>query len=104
MSSNISTERVGTTFIVTINRPEVRNAIDAPTAAALAQAFRDFDRDDALAGAVLTAAEGTFGSGADLTAISDNTRVPLVAEDGDAPLGFSRLRLTKPVIAAVDAY
>src|SRR6266700_2682326 len=100
----IITERVDTTFIVTINRPEVRNAIDAPTAAALVQAFRDFDGDDALAVAVLTGAEGTFCSGADLTAISNNTRVPRIAEDGDAPLGVSRLLLTKPVIAAVEGY
>ena len=101
---NIITEKIDTTFIVTINRPEVRNAIDAPTAAALVQAFRDFDGDDALAVAVLTGAEGTFCSGADLTAISDNTRVPHIAEDGDAPLGVSRLLLTKPVIAAVEGY
>ena len=102
--TNIITEKIDTTFIVTINRPEVRNAIDAPTAAALVQAFRDFDGDDALAVTVLTGAEGTFCSGADLTAISDNTRVPRIAEDGDAPLGVSRLLLTKPVIAAVEGY
>jgi enoyl-CoA hydratase len=102
--STISTLRVGTTFIVTINRPEVRNAIDAPTAADLAQAFRHFDGDDALAVAVLTGAEGVFCSGADLTALSDNIRGPRVTENGDAPLGISRLLLTKPVIAAVEGY
>src|SRR5207237_7194687 len=84
--------------------PEVRNAIDAQTASALAQAFRDFDADDTLTVAVLTGAGGTFCSGADLRAISDSTRIPRIAEDGDAPLGVSRLLLTKPVIAAVEGY
>ncbi len=96
MMSNVYTEKVGTALVVTINRPEVRNAVDAPTASALAQAFRDFDGDDTLAVAVLAGAGGTFCSGADLTAISDNTRIPRIAEDGDAPLGVSRLLLTKP--------
>src|SRR5436305_8021165 len=102
--SNIYTEKVNSVLVVTINRPEVRNAIDAPTAAELAQAFRDFDADETLAVAVLTGAGETFCSGADLTAISDSTRVPRIAEDGDAPLGVSRLLLTKPVIAAVEGY
>jgi enoyl-CoA hydratase len=104
MMNNVYTEKVGTALVVTINRPEVRNAIDAPTASALAQAFRDFDGDDTLAVAVLTGAGGTFCSGADLTVISDSTRIPRIAEDGDAPLGVSRLLLTKPVIAAVEGY
>ena len=104
MMSNVYTEKVDTALVVTINRPEVRNAIDAPTASALAQAFRDFDADDTLAVAVLTGAGGTFCSGADLTAISDSTRIPRIAEDGDAPLGVSRLLLTKPVFAAVEGY
>src|SRR5947209_10299775 len=104
MMSNVYTKKVGTALVVTINRPEVRNAIDAPTASALAQSFRDFDGDDRLAVAVLTGAGGTFCSGADLTVISDTTRVPRIAEDGDAPLGVSRLLLTKPVIAAVEGY
>src|SRR3989440_6256220 len=104
MMSNVYTEKVDTALVVTINRREVRNAIDAQTASALAQAFRDFDADDTLAVAVLTGAGGTFCSGADLTAISDSTRIPRIAEDGDAPLGVSRMLLTKPVIAAVEGY
>ena len=102
--SNISTEKIDSVLVVTINRPEVRNAIDGPTAAELAQAFRNFDTDETLAVAVLTGAGGTFCSGADLTSIADSTRVPRIAEDGDAPLGVSRLLLTKPVIAAVEGY
>jgi enoyl-CoA hydratase len=101
---NVQTERRGPILVVTLNRPKVRNAIDGPTAAILAQTFRVFDEDNALAVAVLTGAGGTFCSGADLTAFVDGTRTPRVAEDGDAPLGVSRMLLTKPVIAAVEGY
>lgn len=100
----ITMERRGAVLIVAINRPEVRNAIDGPTAAALAQAFRLFEADDALAVAVLTGAGGTFCSGADLTALVQGERTLRVAEDGDAPLGISRMLLSKPVIAAVEGY
>lgn len=102
----ILTEKQDTILVVTINRSEVRNAIDGPTAAALAQAFRDFEQDDALKVAVLTGADGVFCSGADLTTLADRsgTRTLHVAEDGDAPLGVSRLLLTKPVLAAVEGY
>src|SRR6266516_3015284 len=102
--SAVLTERKETTFIVTINRPEVRNAIDAPTAAELAQAFRAFDADESLSVAVLTGAGGVFCAGADLATVATGERVPRVTEDGDAPLGISRLLLTKPVIAAVEGY
>lgn len=100
----VVTERRGSVLVVTINRPEVRNAIDGPTAAALAAAFRTFDADDTLAVAVLTGAGGTFCSGADLTSVATGERGLRVAEDGDAPLGISRLLLSKPVIAAVEGY
>lgn len=103
-NSLIRTERVGTTFVVTIHRPEVRNAIDGPTASALASAFRTFDVDESLAVAVLTGAEGVFCAGADLTSVADGTRALHVAEDGDGPLGISRMLLSKPVIAAVEGY
>ena len=102
--NTITTERRGAVFIVTINRPDVRNAIDGPTAAALAQAFRLFEADDALAVAVLSGAGGTFCSGADLTTIARGERVLHVAEEGDAPLGVSRMLLSKPVVAAVEGY
>src|ERR1700730_5743748 len=100
----IVTERRGTTFVVTINRPEVRNAIDRPTASALAQALREFDRDDALAVAVLSGSGGTFCSGFDLKAVADGTRMPHVSEEGGGPLGVTRMLLSKPVIAAVEGY
>ena len=100
----VLTERRGPIFIVTINRPEVRNAIDGPTAAALAQAFRSFDNDESLAVAVLTGSDGNFCSGFDLKAFAEGTRMLRVTEDGDGPLGITRMLLSKPVIAAVEGY
>ncbi len=89
--------------IVTIDRPAVRNAVDGPTAAALARAFRDFDADDDVPVAVLTGAGGTFCAGADLKAVAAG-RGNRVAEDGDGPMGPTRLQLGKPVIAAVEGH
>lgn len=102
--NNVKTERAGAVFLVTIDRPQVRNAIDGPTAIALAQTFRAFDADSSLSVAVLTGANGTFCSGFDLKAVADGERTLRVSEDGDAPLGISRLLLSKPVIAAVEGY
>jgi enoyl-CoA hydratase len=93
----------GRTAVVTIDRPEVRNAVDGPTAAALADAFRRFDADPALDVAILTGADGTFCAGADLKAVADG-RGNRVTEDGDGPMGPSRLRLGKPVLAAVEGH
>ncbi|HKD76945.1 MAG TPA: crotonase/enoyl-CoA hydratase family protein [Ktedonobacterales bacterium] len=103
-TNTVKTDRDGSLFVVTIDRPEVRNAIDGPTAAALAQAFRAFDADDELAVAVLTGAGDTFCSGFDLTALFDEQRNLRVGEDGDGPLGVTRMLLSKPVIAAVEGY
>jgi enoyl-CoA hydratase len=85
---------------VVIDRPEVRNAVDGPTAAALAEAFRAFDADDGASVAVLCGEGGTFCAGADLKAVggpSGNRTEP----DGDGPMGPTRMRLAKPVIAAI---
>lgn len=90
-------------MIVTIDRPEVRNAVDRPTAAALADAFRAFENDDELAAAVLTGAGGTFCAGADLKAVATG-RGNRVTSDGDGPMGPTRLQLSKPVIAAVEGH
>ena len=89
--------------IVTIDRPEVRNAVDGPTAAELADAFRRFEADDALSVAILTGANGTFCAGADLKAVSQG-RGNRLAEDGDGPMGPSRMLLSKPVVAAVEGW
>src|SRR6476661_1347585 len=96
----VRVERNGPVTTVILDRPDVRNAVDGPTAAALAGAFRAFDADDGAHVAVLWGAGGTFCSGADLKAIGgpDGNRA---APDGDGPMGPTRLRLAKPVIAAV---
>lgn len=93
----------GTTAIVTIDRPEVRNAVDRETAAALASAFRTFDNDRSLAVAVLTGANGTFCAGADLKAVATGSG-NRTASTGDGPMGPTRMRLSKPVIAAVEGF
>jgi len=101
--SGVKFEVDGSAAIVTINRPGARNAVDRPTADALAEAFRRFDRDEALAVAVLTGAGGCFCAGADLKTVSTNAGNRLAA-DGDGPLGCTRMLLGKPVIAAVEGY
>ena len=93
----------GEIAIVTINRPEARNAVDRPTAAELAEKFRRFDTDDSLAVAILTGAGGTFCAGADLKAVATD-RGNRVSADGDGPLGCTRMLLSKPVIAAVEGF
>jgi enoyl-CoA hydratase len=96
----VSVERAGPVTTVRLSRPHARNAVDGPTAAALADAFRAFDADDEAAVAVLHGEGGTFCAGADLKAVgtpSGNRTEP----DGDGPMGPTRLRLSKPVIAAI---
>jgi enoyl-CoA hydratase len=100
----VRTEQAGAVWIVTLNRPAVRNAIDGPTAQALTRAFQQFERTPHLAVAVLTGAGGTFCSGADLTTLSDEQRGLHLAEEGDAPLGVARMMLSKPCIAAIEGY
>jgi enoyl-CoA hydratase len=95
--------RSGPVTTVFLHRPARRNAVDGPAAAALAAAFRAFDADPDAAVAVLYGEGGVFCSGADLTAIGTE-RGNRVAPDGDGPMGVSRLRLSKPVIAAVSGY
>jgi enoyl-CoA hydratase len=95
----------GPIVVITLDRPEVANAIDRPTADELAAAFRRFEADDALAVAVLTGANGKFCAGADLKAMrEDPARSSRVLPDGDGPLGSTRMLLTKPVIAAVEGH
>ena len=92
--------------VVTIDRPDVANAIDRPTAEALAEAFRRFEEDESLAVAVLTGAHGKFCAGADLKAMrgGDPSKVTRVEPDGDGPVGPTRMLLRKPVIAAVEGH
>ena len=92
--------------LVTIDRPDAANAIDRPTAEALADAFRRFDADESLAVAVLTGAHGKFCAGADLKAMREPgaPRASRVAPDGDGPVGPTRMLSNKPVIAAVEGH
>ena len=93
----------GPVAIVTIDRPARRNAVDRATAALLADAFRRFDADPALSVAILTGAAGTFCAGADLQAIAAGD-LNDVKMDGDGPMGPTRMRLGKPVIAAIEGH
>jgi enoyl-CoA hydratase len=100
----VHTSIEGPVLVVTIDRPEARNAVDGPTAIELAAAFRSFELDSQLTVAVLTGADGTFCAGADLKAVAtdDGNRVDMPPADG--PLGVTRMLPTKPVIAAVEGH
>jgi enoyl-CoA hydratase len=100
---SVAVQRSGPVATVIISRPEVRNAVDGPTAAALADAFRAVDADPAVDVAVLWGAGGTFSAGADLKAIGTGAG-NRVAPEGDGPMGPTRMRLSKPVIAAISGY
>ena len=106
-SMEVLIEKQDSICTIIINRPDVRNAVDRSTADKLADAFRSFDRDDDLSVAVLCGNGGNFCSGADLKAISDNVETANHLSDNmteDAPMGPSRMMLSKPVIAAVSGY
>jgi enoyl-CoA hydratase len=96
-------ERDGPVTIVTIDRPERRNAVDSVCADQLRETFLAFDADDDQSVAVLTGAQGTFCAGADLKGIAEGDRRP-IPDDGPGPMGPTRLTLSKPVIAAVEGY
>ena len=100
MSEAVRVERDGPVFTVLLNRPEARNAVDGATAAALADAFREFEADEGALVAVLHGEGGVFCAGADLKA-AGTERGNRVDAEGDGPMGPSRMRLEKPVIAAV---
>jgi len=99
----VSIEKNGPVTTVILSRPEVRNAVNRETAAALADAFRAFEADDAASVSVLYGDHGTFCAGADLKAIAagQGNRNELT---GDGPMGPSRMILSKPVIAAIAGY
>lgn len=106
----VRVEDQGQVRLVTIDRPEVRNAVDGPTAQLLYDVFVDFDGDDSVSVAVLTGADGTFCAGADLKAISDgrgnsvHDEPPGEIVGSLAPMGPTRLQLSKPVVAAVEGH
>jgi len=96
----VRTERDGPVTTIVLSRPKRRNAVDGPTAALLADAFRAFEADESASAAVLYGEGGTFCAGADLQAMG-TAQQNRVAPDGDGPMGPTRMRLTKPVVAAV---
>ena len=100
MSQAVTVRHEGPVWIVLLNRPAQRNAVDGPTAQALAEAFRAFEAQDDASVAVLHGEGGVFCAGADLKAVGtpDGNRI---APDGDGPMGPTRMRLSKPVIAAI---
>ena len=96
---DVRTEHDGPVTTVVLDRPATRNAVDGTTARALADAFRAFEEDDSALVAVLYGDGGTFCAGADLTAMDNR-----IEDHGDGPMGPTRMRLSKPVIAAIEGY
>src|SRR5919198_807303 len=100
MSEPVRVERNGVVTTVILSRPEARNAVNAPAAAALYEAFEEFERDNTASVAVLWGDNGTFCAGADLKAFGTPEANP-VHRMGPGPMGPTRMLLSKPVIAAV---
>jgi enoyl-CoA hydratase len=100
----VNTRREGPVTVITLSRPQARNAVDGPTATALAEAFEAFDADDQARVAVFHGANGTFCAGADLKAIANQATRNRLSPEGRGPMGPSRLLLDKPVIAAVSGF
>lgn len=104
MANVLLLEKRGRIFVVTVNRPERRNAFNLEVAEQIYAAFKQFDADDTLDVAVLTGAGGNFCAGADLHALAQGEKRPFLPEGDFAPMGCTRLKLSKPVIAAVEGY
>ena len=100
---SVRIEKSADVWTVVLSRPEVKNAVDRETARALADAFRTFDADGTAKVAVLWGEGGTFCAGADLKAFAKGTGND-VNDEGDGPMGPTRLELSKPVIAAVSGF
>jgi enoyl-CoA hydratase len=101
--ANVHVEPQPPVWVITIDRPHRRNAVDAVTAAELAAAFAAFEDDADAAAAVLTGAAGVFSAGFDLVSLGAGEPRPITS-DGHGPMGPTRMRLGKPVIAAVEGY
>jgi len=100
---SITVTRHGAITIIGLERPERRNAVDGPTARALADAFRQFDADSQALVAILHGGD-SFCAGADLQALAAGEGSNTLHQDGDGPLGPTRMQLSKPVIAAIEGY
>lgn len=102
---SVRVEKNGAVTTLIILRPEVRNAVDRPTAEALAAALREFEQDAQARVAVLTGAGGNFCAGADLAAVAEGgARRNRLELEGDGPMGPSRMLLSKPLIAAIEGF
>ena len=105
--SNILINDDGPVRIITINRPERRNAVDRETGDELYAAFQDFDKDDGFSVAILTGADGAFCAGFDLKSIAEGGTIGRVEDGGEndlGPMGPTRMVLSKPVIAAIEGH
>lgn len=102
---SVIVENNGSVTTLIIDRAPVRNAVDRPTAEALADALRAFEADEQARVAVLTGAGGTFCAGADLGAVAaGGERANRLEPEGDGPMGPSRMQLSKPLIAAIEGH
>lgn len=104
MAEVLLIERKNRIAVITVNRPERRNAFNLEVAEKIYAAFKQFDAEDTLDVAVLTGAGGNFCAGADLHALAAGEKRPFLPEGDFAPMGCTRLKLSKPVIAAVEGY
>ena len=104
MTQTVTVEQDGALHLIRLERPDARNAVDGPTAGALAAAFRAFEDDDQARVAILCGAGDHFCAGADLKAVASGEGRNRLSPEGDGPMGPTRMRLTKPVIAAVSGY
>ena len=100
---NVAVAALGPVMTVTVTRPAARNAVDTATATALYDAFEQFARDESLVVAVLTGDGGNFCSGFDLKEVAAGAG-DLLKDSGRGPMGPTRMRLDKPVIAAIEGY
>lgn len=107
MSQNVVVEDRGPVRIVTINRPERRNAVDRETGDALYEIFQKFDTDDSVSVAILTGTNVAFCAGFDLKSIAEGGTLGRVEDGGEndlGPMGPTRMVLSKPVIAAIEGH
>ena len=102
-TDSVLIERHGNVLSVTLNRPQVRNAVDSVTALTLGKAFAEFEHDEQLCVAVLSGAERTFCAGFDLREVAEGRRTT-VEESGAGPMGCTWMQLSKPVIAAIEGH
>ena len=103
-TENCIVERDGAVVIMTMNRPEKRNALSAPMLVGLADAYTYIDENDDVMCGVLTGAGGHFCSGADLASVAAATMPVVPYGAGPGPMGPTRLRLSKPVIAGIEGH